>query len=233
MATFVTGSHCQVLTADLGWLRPEHHEVLDRAERVQADRFVHGADRFRFVLGAVVARLALAAQLSARPDEVVIDRTCCHCGGWHGKPRIPEGRLHFSVSHSASMVLVALTAVGPVGVDVEHRGRRRPTTLARHVLAESEPLTKEGDFFTYWCRKESAVKATGDGLRAPLRTVVVSPADAPARLIRYRGIALPSKMADLDLGKDFAGSVTVLTAADITLELISTAPLLAQFRSNE
>jgi len=124
------------------------------------------------------------------------------------------------------MVLVALTSAGPVGVDVESNHRHRPIGIARHFLSETEPITDEADLLTYWCRKESIVKATGDGLRVSLRRVIVSAPDMPPRLIRYCGFSLQAAMSDLELGHDFSGAVTVLTDAELEVTVESAEPLL-------
>ena len=113
--------------------------------------------------------------------------------------------------------MVALTGAGPVGIDVEARAGDRASAVARYFLAEDEPVDQVGDALTYWCRKESVVKATGEGLRAPLREVVVSPANAPARLVRYRGGSMSAQMADLAVGEGYVAAVTVLTAAEVRI----------------
>ena len=43
--------------------------------------------------------------------------------GAHGKPRVEAApQLHVSISHAADRVAVAVTALGPVGVDLEPAG---------------------------------------------------------------------------------------------------------------
>jgi 4'-phosphopantetheinyl transferase len=202
---------CQVLIADTGWLRPEHRSLLTPVERSRAEAFVRGEDRARFLVGAALARLALGKELGVHPADVGIDRRCPHCGDQHGKPQVSGAGVHFSISHSATMVALAVTRAAPVGVDVEKRNDRRWAGLARHILASSEPLSRTADLSTYWCRKESVIKATGEGLHVPLPQVVVSPADAAPGLLSYRDGPLTATMEDLPLGPDFAGAVTVLT----------------------
>ena len=84
-----------------------------------------------------------------------------------GKPLfVGQQNKHFSVSHSKTHVLVALSDV-PVGVDVETR---------RQVSEQSMKLIMDGnelesfDFFDLWCLRESVYKLNGAGnLRAVLR----------------------------------------------------------------
>jgi 4'-phosphopantetheinyl transferase len=95
------------------------------------------------------------------------------------------------------------------------------------VLDPQEPINQPEDMLTYWCRKESVVKATGDGLRVLMREVVVSPAESPARLIRYPGRELVAWMTDLDLGPSYAAALTVLTAGSVTVDLRSAEALVS------
>jgi 4'-phosphopantetheinyl transferase len=113
-----------------------------------------------------------------------------------------------------------------VGVDVEDRASRVAMPPARDVLTPVEVLVNVGDFLTYWCRKESALKATGAGLTVPLLDVVVSPASEPARLVSFQHAALAAYMTDLDLGPRFAAAATVLTSDVVSVEVLSAQALL-------
>jgi 4'-phosphopantetheinyl transferase len=119
--------------------------------------------------------------------------------------------VHVSVSHSGDRVAVAATAAAPVGVDVERVRELRLAELGAQTLGPGEWATDLAEFFTYWARKESAVKATGDGLSVPLSGVLVSRPDEPARLLGYRARPdLVATMRDLDPGPGYAAAVTVL-----------------------
>jgi 4'-phosphopantetheinyl transferase len=125
---------------------------------------------------------------------------------------IPGSGLHVSVSHSADRVAVALTRLGPVGVDVEEIGDLDPDELAPLVLGPGERAEASREFFTYWTRKEAAVKATGDGLRVPLRDVRVSGPHEAARLISYPGRpGWEMTLTDLRPGIGYAGALAVLS----------------------
>lgn len=217
---------CTVLIANVRQLRTAHLALLDDTERHRADTFARRGDHDRFVLGAALSRLSIADELGIEPIEVLIDRACHTCHRQHGKPRVTGSSVHFSLSHSAELVVVALTRAWPLGVDVEPRLASAPVGLAPRVLSDAEPMSGPEDFTTYWCRKESVVKATGDGLGVALPSVVVSPAYAPPRLLNYQGKALAAAMVDLDLGSAFAGAVTILTPHDTTVTVTSAATLL-------
>ncbi len=209
---------CEVWTTVLDVLGPAHEALLDPAERVRAGTYARPGDRSRFVLGAALLKLALAADTGLAPGDVAVDRECDQCGQQHGRPRVPGLDVHVSVAHSGSVVAVALTRLGPVGIDVEERAGAPDPALVRRVLAPSESINAGAGFLTYWCRKESVVKATGDGLRVPLTEVVVTAPDKAPALLSYRGTALVATLFDLDMGEpDYAAALTVLTAEPVQL----------------
>ncbi len=218
---------CEVWTAEIAKRRPVHDSLLDEVELARVDAMRRHIDRARFVVGLAVLKCAVAMHVGCPAPSVRVDRRCQTCGGHHGRPRVPGTDLHASVSHSGPLVVVALTDAGPVGVDIEHRVTNRLLPAARDVVTASEPIVGPGDLLTYWCRKESVVKATGDGLRVPLREVVVSPAVERARLVSFRGQPLSAFVTDLDLGAEYAAALTILSPADITVRVRSAAPLLA------
>ncbi len=217
---------CQVWTADVAERRPAHDSLLDEVELARLDTVRRPIDRARFVVGMAVLKCAVAVHEGCPAPSVRVDRRCETCGGQHGRPGVPGTDLHVSVSHSGPLVVVALTGAGPVGVDCEHRVTNRLLPRARSVVTASEPIVGPGDLLTYWCRKESVVKATGDGLRVPLREVVVSPASERACLVSFRGQPLSAFLADLDLGAAYAAALTILSADDITVRVRSATPLL-------
>jgi 4'-phosphopantetheinyl transferase len=213
--------------ADTDWLRDRHLTVLDGAEAGRRTEFRHSADWRRFALGAVLLRLATARQLGSPPRSVPVDRTCPDCDRPHGRPWLPGVGLHVSVSHSGRLVVVATTRGGPIGVDVQEITDIDHRPLVDDVLAPGEPRVRSRqDFFTYWVRKESALKATGEGLRTALNAVRTTAPDAPPELLSYRGAPLRASMTDLRLATRYAAAVTVLTPDPVAAEIRSAAVLL-------
>jgi 4'-phosphopantetheinyl transferase len=222
-----------VWVADLALRRPAHDALLDDVERARADAFVRSGDRSRFVVGAALVKLAVADGTGLPPASIRVDRRCPMCGRPHGRPRVVGSDLQVSVAHSGSLVAVALTRAGPVGVDVEHRTAGRVVPPAMRIVTASEPVGRPDDLLTYWCRKESVVKATGDGLRVPLTEVVVSPAGRSARLVSYQGRALAASMVDLDVGGAYVAALTVLTGARIAVGIHPADLLLGGVQDDE
>ncbi|RNI21518.1 4'-phosphopantetheinyl transferase family protein [Flexivirga caeni] len=198
--------------------------VLTAAERDRARQHRRAVDRAGSATAAGLLRLAVADHLTSRPGrlrqtarELVVDRTCARCGGQHGKPDVGVRGLHVSVAHSGiddtSVVVVAITTAGPVGVDAEMITDRDFAPLASLVLAPKEaarPPRTPRDWFATWCRKEAVLKATGDGLRTPMSEVALTGrSDAPG-IASYSGRPLDCDLQDLDLGDDIAAAVAVL-----------------------
>jgi len=220
-------SGCVVWLASTEQFRNSHIGILSESEMRRREAYVREPDRVRFTLGAALLRLAAARELAVEPTRVPIDRACPECGKPHGKPRLPGTGLHVSVSHSEQVVGVAVTSLAEVGVDVEAVGTGEVVETLRHTcLDPEEPVRERADFYTYWCRKESVVKATGDGLRIPLTKVRVSPANEPARLVSYAGSVLTAVVADIDVGPGYRGAVTVLTGDDLAVDVRGAEALL-------
>lgn len=217
---------CQVWFADIALQQAAHLALLDDIERGRRERYRQDVDQARFATGAALLRLVVAAELGIAPTSVRVDRACHRCGAPHGKPRVLGANLHVSVSHSGDLVALALTRDAPVGVDVEVMTDRDTAGLARTVLTDSEEIRGPADFYSYWCRKEAVVKATGDGLQVPLVDVVVSPPEAPARLISYQGAPLTCSMRDLPVDVGYAAALAVLAEGDLEIQIEDAAEMM-------
>lgn len=166
------GPEVEVWWARTGEGRDEFVEDLDEVERARLAAYVRAADQERFLLGVTMVRRLLGARFSLLPASVRLDRTCPDCGKPHGKVRADGVEL--SVTHSGELVGVAIADV-PVGIDVERVDETLDVdAVARVALAADEVeklkqydgIEKARAFTAYWTRREAAVKATGDGLRA-------------------------------------------------------------------
>lgn len=172
--------------------------LLSRDERERAERFRFDAHRRRYVARRGVLRWLLGRYLK-RPGD-----TLAFGYGAAGKPFlvpeqqesvVPAEYLTFNLSDSEDVALYAFGRGVELGVDVEHL-REMPDALQiaeysfspfeREALAAlPQDLTSLG-FFHVWTRKEAYVKATGQGLGAPLTefTVSLGP-DVPAAFLRF------------------------------------------------
>ena len=199
-------------------------------------------------------RLFLAAAaawvLGAAPATVQIERSCPHCGGQdHGRPMVtvasgsrsspgslssPGSRpLHVSLSRTGGTVALALTFLGPVGVDIESVADVSragfdavafdavafgPAELA--TLAELAGTDAAGARARLWTAKEAVLKCTGDGLRVDPRDLTVALPGRRSRdephLDAWRGARIPVdaiRLRRFEPGTGLVGTVAVFADA--------------------
>jgi 4'-phosphopantetheinyl transferase len=207
------------LTAEARYLK-----LLDQAEQGRYAAYRQEIDQRRFLTGRVLAKTVVGELLGRAPEAVEFDATCDDCGKPHGRPRIDGVR--FSISHSGDRIGLAVTGATPVGLDVETATRRADDSLISYALNETEQRDMarlDGEertwaFFRYWTRKEALMKATGRGLKIPLRSITLSGPAEPARLVASADPALApatTRLADLDPGEGYRAAVAVLTGDEL------------------
>ncbi|MEL6427719.1 MAG: 4'-phosphopantetheinyl transferase superfamily protein [Planctomycetota bacterium] len=157
-------------------------------EIARVARFRSPEDRASFVAAHRLLRAALGARVGADPRTLRFE---AHDGG---KPTLSGRRgPEFNLSHTRGVVTVAVAGLHPVGVDIE---RVRTDAVARELEARvlhPDELARLRDddgparaFFRIWALKEAYIKATGEGLAAPLREICFA-ADRPALEALPRG----------------------------------------------
>ncbi|MBO4164990.1 4'-phosphopantetheinyl transferase family protein [Micromonospora antibiotica] len=145
----------------------------------------------------------VAAMAGAPPAAIAVERSAAGapvlCGvatGWHA-----------SVSHTRGLVAVAVSRIGPVGVDVEEVRPLPALGLSRRWFAPEDtdwlrgrPADRLGvDFLALWTGKEAVAKVYGTGLRGGrlLRRRTAPPAppawrpavDDPGVLVTHRELS--------------------------------------------
>ncbi|WP_286899060.1 4'-phosphopantetheinyl transferase superfamily protein [Thermocrispum sp.] len=202
--------------------------MLAPAERTRYEAYRQPADRLRFLTGRVLARTVAGRYLGVPPTSVELDATCPDCGKQHGKPRIPGNDLELSISHAGQRVGLAVAVGTSIGLDVESTSRSSGDDLLNYALSDAEldavagrPAAERARlFFTYWARKEALMKATGLGLKVPLRSITLAPPEAPPALLASAHDALDpatTAIVDLDAGQGYAAAVAALTANGLTV----------------
>ncbi|MBN7755754.1 4'-phosphopantetheinyl transferase superfamily protein [Nitratireductor aquimarinus] len=201
---------------------PQLVSALDEAEFARAGRFVHERHRLRFIAGRGRLRAILGAYLGVPARRLSFSYNA------FGKPRLAgrgEPPLHFNLSHSGGMAVLAVSDRYRLGIDIERVLPFREN-LAAHFFspAENEALAAVpsqdylGAFFRCWTRKEAFVKAHGAGLSLPLESfdVTIDPEGQP-RLLRLDGVAdAPAqwRLANLALPRGYVGAVAAMTAGN-------------------
>lgn len=148
--------------------------LLPPEELLRAGRYLHAADRLRFMVARVALRGVLGRWLGISSAAIRLGV------GPHKKPFLADDpTLHFSLAHTREWVLLALAA-SPLGVDVEYVDPAFPFADMLSVsfsAAEQASIVQAPDarrqFYQLWTRKEALVKATGQGLDDTLPTLPV------------------------------------------------------------
>lgn len=158
--------------ADAPALREHCHALLDADERERAARLVFDEHRYDYIVFHAVLRVVLARYLGAEPARIAFTLSAS------GKPSTPG--IDFNLSHSGERALLAVSARGPVGADLElERGDVAVLDVVGRYFhgAEHEAVraaATQGEaaacaaFFRHWVAKEAVLKGAGHGLGFPL-----------------------------------------------------------------
>ena len=105
--------------------------------------------------------------------------------GPRGKPRLVNAPIdaRFNLSHTEDRALIAVAIGREVGVDIEQTrtiddlsgvAEQSFSSAEREQLRHTLPESRLEVFFRIWTRKESFIKAVGDGMHFPLEGFDVS-----------------------------------------------------------
>lgn len=154
---------------DSAWLS------LSAKERLRATSFVFKDDAANWIARRAAMRRILGQLVDILPAELPIVVSD------DGKPGLAEpfDHLHFSLTHSKDLALLAVCVDGQVGVDVEPSGRASDLTGCESTFCHPseiaslpvEPLARASMLLDIWTAKEALLKALGTGLTHPPETV--------------------------------------------------------------
>ena len=161
-------------------------------ELERVSRFRDPLDRARSLLGYTLACAATGAD-TANPAGDPLIRRCPFCGSARHGPLRGRPGTDVSVAHAGTIVIVAMTRAGRIGVDVEDDPE---------VLNTDGGTGRRGTSLVPWVEYEALTKATWAGLTVPRSRVQV---DA-------HGTWEPSAETRLLLPRPPAASVTVTSA---------------------
>ena len=197
-------------------------EVLDDGERERAVAFLNARDRQRYTVAHGALRILAARELRVRPSVLRWEL------GPYGKPELaaPWSGLSTSLSHSADLVAVAITAGRGLGVDIQHlmprpdvvamSARFYPPAEAAYVATGRDASARADRFTRLWSRKEAVVKAAGGRLWpnltiAVLGRDVVSCAEPPGA----------HRVADVPVPAGFRAAVALAGAAAFVTQAVA------------
>jgi 4'-phosphopantetheinyl transferase len=141
-------------------------DEIDRALHFHFER-----DRNRFIGARGQLREILGWLLNVEPKQIIFS-----CGE-RGKPQLADAIngqfLHFNVSHSNCLALIAVCRDCEIGVDIEHV---RPVEITEPLITQffspdelhqwfSLPPSRRAEmFFNHWTRTEAFLKFSGEGI---------------------------------------------------------------------
>ncbi|MGT2551889.1 4'-phosphopantetheinyl transferase family protein [Acinetobacter geminorum] len=160
---------------------PQDHMVLSHylgflnlAEKLRYDQYHPKAARL-FLISRVLVKTVLADKLGISPHEVNIQLYP------NGKPFVQSSKaVYFNLTHSADVIILAVTEEGEIGVDIEQVDREFEWRRVDSVLAPIEiewikkneltdPFNVYQRFFQIWTLKEAYIKCTGEGMSRHLK----------------------------------------------------------------
>ena len=202
-----------------------HFSDLSHAEQIKTRRFHSPQHARRYTVAHSMLRRILAGYTGIEAHALTFNKT------EFGKPYLAQFQetdsrfVHFNLSHSANIALVAVSVSGEVGVDVEFwRDNVRHIEVAERFfsIAERRALRAlralDGNmydvtrgFFSGWSRKEAYIKASGLGISRGLDYFDVSlEPTAPATILADRRDAQAVtrwKMANVDVGVGYSAAI--------------------------
>lgn len=155
---------------------------LDREERVRWESLSDELMRHRFLISHALIRTTLTDYAQQYLDLVIDPESIELIRQPKGKPIIAAPAalqsVSFSLTHTHDLAAVAVSSLGPVGLDAEWQYRQGPSiAVAKRFFTVQEyedilslPQTQQHQrLLTYWTLKEAYVKALGTGISSGLK----------------------------------------------------------------
>ncbi len=156
-----------------------HLTNLNNEEIDKANKFIFEKDRIASIVSRSALRKLLAFYSNSTPQQIQFRFSK------FGKPELVDSKydIHFNVSHSHKIGIVGFCLDVPIGVDIEFiKFTPDLDSVATKFFSAPEienylnlsEKDKVHGFFNCWTRKESFIKALGEGLSFPLDEFEVS-----------------------------------------------------------
>ena len=178
--------------------------ILSIDEQQKANSFHFEKDKNNYIKSHAALRKILSKYYFINPIDICFSYTK------YNKPYISDNQhnLHFNLSHSNDMAIVAIIKNHPLGVDVEYiKPVDDINDIVENFFSNQEKIKflllpgekKLEAFYTIWTRKEAFVKAVGNGLSYPLDDFEVSFLEnEPARILKVNDSEIEAKRWSLN-----------------------------------
>lgn len=153
----------RLFLADIGNVKTEYAELLDRERAERVKRYRLTDDKKRCITAGLLIRRFIG-------DAEIVKNE-------YGKPFASGGK-YFNISHSGDYVLFALSEC-EIGCDIERFHYVDAVKTGRVVFTDCETemllssFDRLGAFFRLWTKKESLLKCMGEGFHRSARSVDV------------------------------------------------------------
>ncbi len=201
------------------------YPLLSTEEKERSERFKFYKHRKRFIASHGFTRSVLENYIDTPASEIIFKSND------KGKPaldkRTHNTNIHFNLSHSNNIALLAIVANHEIGIDVEYLDRKNDwkgiikrfyTADEQAGILELPEDQQQNAFFQMWTRKEAYMKALGLGLYlSPNKFSLTTPPEKPAlvkhlsdkykepEIINFGDIQLPESYGD------YCGTFAVLS----------------------
>ena len=244
----MTTANIQLWSIDITPARHRTEELrslLSDDELQRADNFRFDKDRDRWIAGRAMLRIILSSVIRCSPELVNFEYD------EHAKPCLrhsdDEADVYFNLTHSSDLALLAVTSIGPVGIDVEQikplsdvdavverffstAERRTFSTLS----ADEERLKA---FYACWTRKEAYLKALGCGISKPTNTFDVTLLEnSEPEIVAIDGDKKAADdwlLFDLQVMPGYVGALAIQSKADVELVWRKLPPFNTSLCANE
>ena len=152
----------------------QYHKMPSERQ-LKTDRYQHEWDKKRSIAAFYVLDYAWREYLNRH--GMITSQIINYSYGEFGKPYLADfPDFHFSISHSGSYAVCAVSEDGEVGVDIQ-KIKKASVNLAKRFFTQAEhhqlALLPEGNeqdqlFAILWTMKESYLKLTGKGMQVEL-----------------------------------------------------------------
>ncbi len=177
---------------------------LNEIEKERLETMPIALYRQRFINARGILRKLLAHYLHCKPQAIKLSTSL------RGKLYLQDdtSKLFFNLTHSKHMAVYAFNYQHEIGIDIEiEHALKNMSGIAERMFSpteldylyhEKDPTLQQKKFFTLWTRKEALVKATGEGLSAPVKNItttlingMLNPNIEYAKSLGLKLIALP------------------------------------------
>jgi 4'-phosphopantetheinyl transferase len=226
---------CFDAQVDEHWLPIYRDQLLNDSERARELRFHFARDRRQFVITRALVRSVLSRYADVPACDWQFEP------GSHGRPRVVQpqaAHLSFNLSHTSGLILLAVAARMPLGVDTENtRQREAPLEIVDHffsppeaqALAALPAALQPARFFQYWTLKEAYIKAKEQGLSIPLAKFGMQ-LDTPDQIAPWFSPEIEPNPQHwqfylLQAGPEHVAALCAQNATPITLQMNKICPL--------